>query len=66
MWPGCETVGAVGALGEPRDRFAVRVIDDGLASRKVADRALRCIHERRCAGIILEQPDTCREGTYDF
>ena len=47
MWPGCETVGTVGVRGEPRDRFSVRVIDYGLASRRLADRALRCIEREK-------------------
>lgn len=47
MWPGCETVGTIRVLDEPRDRFAVRVIDYGAASRKLADRALRCIQREK-------------------
>jgi hypothetical protein len=33
---------------------SVRVTEYGLASRKLADRALRCIQTRCCAGIILD------------
>ena len=47
MWPGCETVGTVHGLGERRDRFAVRVIDYELATRRLADRALRCIQREK-------------------
>jgi hypothetical protein len=47
MWPGCETVGAVGIFGLPRERFAARVMDYGLASKKLADRALKCIEREK-------------------
>jgi hypothetical protein len=47
LWPGCETVGGVTVLGHPRGRFTVHVIDYGLAKKKIADRALRCIQREK-------------------
>jgi hypothetical protein len=47
MWPGCETVRLIGIFGMPRERFAARVIDYGLANKKLADRALRCIEREK-------------------
>jgi hypothetical protein len=43
LWPGCETVQSLGVLGDLHGRFTVHVIDYGLASKYVADRAVRCI-----------------------
>jgi hypothetical protein len=47
MWPGCERVEGVAVLGDLRGGFAVHVIDYGLAKKKVADRALRCIQREK-------------------
>jgi hypothetical protein len=49
LWPGCEKVVAVGTLADSRGKLTVQVIDYGLESKKLADRALRCIQreERR-------------------
>jgi hypothetical protein len=46
LWPGCESVQRVGVLME-KDRFIVRVIDYGAASKRIADRALRCIEREK-------------------
>jgi hypothetical protein len=46
-WPGCETVESVGVLGEVGDGFSVRVIDYGMANKKLADRAIRCVEREK-------------------
>jgi hypothetical protein len=47
LWPGCETVQSLGVLGDLHGRFTVHVIDYGLASKYVADRAVRCIQREK-------------------
>jgi hypothetical protein len=47
LWPGCETVEGLGVLGDLRGKFAVHVIDHGLAKKNIADRALRCIQREK-------------------
>jgi hypothetical protein len=46
-WPGCETVEGVAVLGEGRGKFTVHVVEYGLAEKKDADRALRCIQREK-------------------
>jgi hypothetical protein len=47
LWPGCESVGTVGVLAGLRERFTLHVIDYGAASKRLADRALRCIEREK-------------------
>ena len=47
MWPGCETVVLVGIFGEPSGKFTAGVIDYGVTSKKLADRALRAIQREK-------------------
>ena len=47
LWPGCETVEGLGVLGDLRGGFSVHVIDYGVAKKKVADRATRCIQREK-------------------
>ena len=48
LWPGCETVEAIGASGDdPRRKFTLHVLDYGLARKHLADRALRCIEREK-------------------
>jgi hypothetical protein len=47
LWPGCETVAGLGVLGDLNGGFTVHVIEYGAASKKVADRALRCIQREK-------------------
>ena len=43
LWPGCETVDEVGVLAELRGRFSIHVINYGVAKKRLADQAARCI-----------------------
>jgi hypothetical protein len=47
LWPGYEGVISVAVLAEPGDRFSLRVTDYGVAERKLAERALRCIERKK-------------------
>jgi hypothetical protein len=47
MWPSCETVSAVGGLGNLRGNFTVHVIDYGLARKKVAGQVVRPIQREK-------------------
>ena len=47
LWPGCETVGSIAVLEELRERFALRVVEYGIAQKRLADRALRCIEREK-------------------
>jgi hypothetical protein len=46
-WPGCEGVVSVGVLWAPSNRFILRVIQYGLAEKRLADRALRFIEREK-------------------
>jgi hypothetical protein len=46
-WPGCERVVSVGVLSAPHDRFILRVIQYGLAEKRLADRAIRFIEREK-------------------
>jgi hypothetical protein len=46
-WPGCEGVASVGVLSAPPNRFIVRVIEYGMAEKRLADRALRFIEREK-------------------
>jgi hypothetical protein len=47
FWPGCETVERVAVLGDGHRKFTVHVVEYGLAKKKDADRALRCIQREK-------------------
>jgi hypothetical protein len=55
-WPGCETVASVGVLGDPRGGFSVRVIDYGVANKRISDRAIRCVEREKLRRYHLK-PD---------
>jgi hypothetical protein len=47
FWPGCETVGGLGVLRDSSGKFTMHVTNYGLAKKKIADRALRCIQREK-------------------
>jgi hypothetical protein len=46
LWPGCEGVLGVGVFIE-QTKFVVRVLDYGVANKRTADRATRCIEREK-------------------
>jgi hypothetical protein len=46
-WPGCEGVVSVGVLSAPPDRFILRVMQYGVAEKRLADRAIRFIEREK-------------------
>jgi hypothetical protein len=46
LWPGCEGVQGVGVLID-KSKLLIRVMDYGLADKRRADRALRCIEREK-------------------
>ena len=54
LWPGCETVQGVAVLADTDGQFAVRVVSYGLAKKKNADRALRCIQREMARRFHLK------------
>jgi hypothetical protein len=50
-WPGCEGVVSVGVLSAPPNRFILRVIQYGLAEKRLADRAIRFIERKKIAAV---------------
>jgi hypothetical protein len=54
LWPGCETVGSVGVLGDLGGRFMLHVIDYGCAKKHIADRALKCIQREKSRRLQLK------------
>jgi hypothetical protein len=54
LWPGCETVEGVAVLGDSRGKFTVHVIDYGLAKKRIADHALRCIQREKLRRFHLK------------
>jgi hypothetical protein len=54
LWPACETVASVGVLAGERGKFTAHVIDYGLAKKKGADRALRCIQKEKARHFHLK------------
>ena len=46
-WPGCERVVSVGVLSAPPDRFILRVMQYGVAEKRLADRAIRFIEREK-------------------
>jgi hypothetical protein len=62
MWPGCEGAISVAVLAQPGDRFSLQVIDYGIASKRLADRALRCIEREKLRHYHLVA-DQISDGT---
>ena len=54
LWPGCETVEDVAVLADTGGKFAVRVVAYGLAKKKNADRAVRCIQREKARRFHLK------------
>jgi len=54
LWPGCETVEGLAVLVDARGKFTVHIVDYGLAEKRVADRALRCIQRERLRRFHLK------------
>jgi hypothetical protein len=54
LWPGCETVEGLAVLADTGGKFAVRVVAYGLAKKKNADRALRCIQREKLRHFHLK------------
>jgi hypothetical protein len=54
LWPGCETVEGVAVLADIGGKFAVRVVSYGLANKKNADRAIRCIQREKARRFHLK------------
>jgi hypothetical protein len=55
LWPGCETVEGIAVLGNDGGKFSVHVVDYGLAKKRVADRALRCIQREMSRRFHLKE-----------
>jgi hypothetical protein len=47
LWPGCETVAGLAVLGANGGKFNVHVAEYGIASKRIADRAIRYIQRAR-------------------
>jgi hypothetical protein len=47
LWPGCETVESVAVFMTDFGKFTVHVVEYGLAIKRNADRALKCIRRRQ-------------------
>jgi hypothetical protein len=54
LWPGCETVDGLAVLVEGRGKFTVHVVEYGLAKKKNADRAIRCIQREKSRHFHLK------------
>jgi hypothetical protein len=54
LWPGCETVGEIAILVNMGGKFTVHVVGYGLAKKKNADRALRCIQREKLRHFHLK------------
>jgi len=54
LWPGCETVEGLAVLMSDDGKFAVHVAAYGLATKKSADRALRCIQREKARHFHLK------------
>ena len=53
-WPGCEGVVSVGVLSAPPDRFILRVMQYGVAEKRLADRAIRFIEREKLRQYHLQ------------
>lgn len=47
LWPGCETVAGLAVLVTADGKFTVHVVEYGLAKKRNADRAIRCIQRAK-------------------
>ena len=54
LWPGCETVEGIAVLVNGGGKFTVHVAGYGLAKKKKADRALRCIQREKLRHFHLK------------
>jgi hypothetical protein len=54
LWPGCGTVQSLGVLGDLRGGFTVHVVKYGLAKKRIADRAVRCIQREKSRQYCLK------------
>jgi hypothetical protein len=54
LWPGCETVEGIAVLMDGRGKFMVYIVEYGLAKKKNADRALRCIQREKARRFQLK------------
>jgi hypothetical protein len=54
LWPGCETVKGLAVLMNNDGKFTVHVAAYGLATKKNADRALRCIQREKARQFHLK------------
>ncbi len=54
LWPGCETVEGLAVLVGERGKFTVHVAEYGLATKRNADRALRCIQREKACHFRLK------------
>jgi hypothetical protein len=55
QWPGCETVEGLAVLSAGDGKFTVHVADYGLAKKRIADRALRCIQREMARRFHLKE-----------
>jgi len=54
MWPGCETIAGLAVLMADDGKFTVHGVKYGLANKKIADRALRCIQREKARRFHLK------------
>ncbi len=54
LWPGCEAVEGVAVLMNDDGKFTVHVAVYGLATKKTADRALKCIQREKARHFHLK------------
>jgi hypothetical protein len=54
LWPGCETVAGLAVLVDSRGKFTVHIVEYGLAKKKNADRAIRCIQREKLRHFHLK------------
>jgi hypothetical protein len=54
LWPGCDTIEGIAVLADERGKFTVHVVEYGLAKKKNADRALRCIQREKSRHFHLK------------
>jgi hypothetical protein len=54
MWPGCESVEGLAVLMNDQGKFTVHVAEYGLAKKKIADHALRCIQREKARRFHLK------------
>jgi pyoverdine/dityrosine biosynthesis protein Dit1 len=54
LWPGCETVEGLAMLMNDNGKFTVHVVEYGLAKKRIADRAIRCIQREKARRFHLK------------